>query len=86
MSITELKEQLIKLENKGFGNEKAILNVNDKFGNSLEAEFVLDKNSNNLSNICNHKSLLGFMFNLSCKDNYYGEDTRVNIRHIKKYK
>ena len=84
MTITELKKQLIKLEDKGFGNKKAILNVTDKFGNSLEAEFSMDKNTNNLSEICNHESLLGFMFNLTCKDNYYGEDTRASIRHIKK--
>ena len=84
MTITELKNNLIRLEKKGFGNKKVVLIVSDKYGNSLEAKFMTTKDTSNLSDICNHESLLGFMFNLSCKDNYYSENTRVNIRHIKK--
>ena len=86
MTITELKEQLIKLEDKGFGNKKVILDVSDKFGNYLEAEFTMDNNNKNLSDICNRETLLGFMFGLRCKDNYWGScdnKTVPNIRHLK---
>tara|TARA_R110002020_G_scaffold10104_4_gene39167 strand:- start:777 stop:1040 length:264 start_codon:yes stop_codon:yes gene_type:complete len=87
MTITQLKENLIQLEQKGLGDKRAIIQVGDSYGNTCEADFITegrDKDNTALSDICNHESLLGFMFQLSCKDNYYGENTRVNIRHIKK--
>ena len=84
MTITQLKENLIQLEKKGLGDKKAILWVGDYYGNTCEADFITSKDTDELSDICNHECVRGFMFQLSCRDNHYGENTRVNIRHIKK--